>query len=69
MKPKSNGKIAIEKQWLTIGELAQYLGFGNYDVQQEWRDTAQLPYYQVGKKILYKKADVDRFVERHRMTP
>lgn len=52
-----------EKVWLTNHELEAYLGFGSYDLFQRWRDTSLLPYYQVGKNILYKRKDIDTFIE------
>ena len=47
--------------------LTEYLGFGNGDTQKEWRDNGELPFYQLGRKILYRKDDVDAFVEKHRI--
>ena len=57
----------VEVLWLTIKELQRYLGFANIDTQREWRDSGKLPYYLLGRTILYKKTDVDKFMEQHRI--
>ena len=61
-----NNRIKIDKIWLSVKEVTDYLGFGNRATQQEWRDSGQLPYYRIGKQILYKKNDIDDFVEKHK---
>ena len=63
---KKIGKVIIEKIWLTIPQLTEYLGFANRATQQEWRESGALPYYKIGKNIVYKKTEVDEFVERHK---
>lgn len=64
---KKKGKVLLEKIWLSSQQLTEYLGFGNRATQQEWRDSGLLPYYKVGKNIVYKKSDVDDFIEKHRV--
>lgn len=62
-----NSRIKIDKIWLSVKEIADYLGIGNSrTTQQEWRDSGELPYYRIGKQILYKKTDIDDFVEKHK---
>lgn len=69
-RSRTIGKVKeIEPLWLTIAEVKRYLGFANADTQREWRDSGKLPYHLVGRVILYKKTDIDRFVEQHRITP
>lgn len=63
---KKIGKVMVEKIWLTIPQLTEYLGFANRATQQEWRESGALPYYKIGKNIVYKKTEVDEFVERHK---
>ena len=63
---KKIGRVVIEKIWLTIPQLTEYLGFANRATQQEWRDAGLLPYYRIGKNIVYKKSEIDEFVERHK---
>lgn len=69
MKRTGSTVSKVEKRWLTTTEAGKYLGFANHVTQREWRDTGQLRYYQVGRTILYDKADLDKFVEKHRITP
>jgi excisionase family DNA binding protein len=57
----------IETIWLTVAEVTRYLGFASVDTQREWRDSGRLPYYLIGRVILYKKAEVDKFIEQHRI--
>ena len=65
---KKVGKVTLEKIWLNSGQLTEYLGFGNRATQQEWRDAGLLPYYRIGKNIVYKKSEVDEFIEKHKQT-
>lgn len=67
VKDKAIAKVTCERLYLTIEMLTEYLGFGNGDTQKEWRDNGELPFYQLGRKILYRKDDVDAFVEKHRI--
>ena len=66
-KQKVIAKVTCERLYLTIAALTEYLGFGSEDKQKEWRDNGDLPFYQVGRQILYRKDDVDAFIERHRI--
>ena len=59
--------VKLEKRWLTVAEAERYLGFGNRDTQQEWRDSGQLPYSLVGRMIIYDVADLDRFINKHKV--
>ncbi len=59
----------IEVVYLTVSETKKYLGFASVDTQRKWRESGMLPYFLIGRQILYKKSDVDRLVERHRIGP
>ena len=61
-------EIKIEKMWLTVGQLQEYLGFGNRATQQEWRDSGLLPYYRIGKVIVYNKNEIDDFVKQYKQS-
>lgn len=61
-----NSNVAVEKRWLTANELEEYLGFGNAVTQREWRDSGLLPYYRIGRIILYDKKEIDDFVIKHK---
>lgn len=66
-KKEAIAKVTCERLYLTIAALTEYLGFGNSDTQREWRDNGELPFYMIGRQILYRKSDVDAFVEKHRI--
>ena len=59
----------LEKRYLTVAETTKYLGFGTRNTQQAWRDSGQLPYYNIGRMIVYDVADIDAFVKKHRVYP
>jgi hypothetical protein len=60
----------IEQGLLSVTGLQEYLGgVGSRSVQQRWRESKQLQFYIMAGKILYRKADVDKFVEKHRVIP
>lgn len=54
------------KKWLNLQEAIAYLGFGSKGLFQEWRETGKLPYYKVGKMIVYKRKDIDDFIQTHK---
>jgi hypothetical protein len=55
---------------MSVADLQRYLGgIGSRNVQQRWREKRELPFYSVAGKILYRKSDIDKFVEKHRITP
>lgn len=58
--------VGVEKRWLTVEELEAYLGFGNMATQREWRDNGLLPYYRLGRVIVYDKNEIDDFVRKHK---
>jgi excisionase family DNA binding protein len=54
------------KKWLNLSEAIAYLGFGSKSTFQQWREKGLLTYYKPGNTILYKRTDLDRFVEKYR---
>ena len=55
------------KKWMSEEEATIYLSIGNPNMFKEWRDHHGLPFYiPNGKKILYKRTDLDAFIERTR---
>jgi excisionase family DNA binding protein len=54
------------KKWLNLSEAISYLGFGSKSTFQQWREKGLLTYYKPGNTILYKRTDLDRFVEKFR---
>jgi excisionase family DNA binding protein len=52
----------MEKAFLTKKELGEYLSISHGTVDKLMA-TKQIPFIKVGKKVLFRKADVDRWVE------
>jgi len=50
--------------WLTIEDVIRILNVSRRTLQS-YRDKRLIPYYQVGRKILFKNTDIDDFLERH----
>ena len=50
-----------------IDGLALYLGIGE-TVAQELKNNKEIPCSQRGRKIWFKKSDVEKFIQRHRMS-
>jgi len=59
------------KKWLSLSEAIAYLGYGSKDTFQKWREgivdsrgkIKQLRYYKTGKNIIYRRIDIDAFLE------
>ncbi|MDR0973217.1 MAG: helix-turn-helix domain-containing protein [Prevotellaceae bacterium] len=58
----------VKPVWLSTSELKNYIHCSDEKIQQ-LRDRGKLPAYRIGGKYLYKIADVDRYIERHRIVP
>lgn len=63
---KGQKVTAVEKVWLSNGEAQAYLGVGS-DFMEGLRAKLMVAYYKVGHTIFYKKADLDRLLERNRI--
>ncbi|GAB7086048.1 MerR family transcriptional regulator [Marinifilum sp. D737] len=64
-----------QKKWLNLQEAIAYLGFGSKDTFQSWREGVRihsqsnkmifLKSYKTGKNIVYKRTDIDNFMEEY----
>lgn len=55
---------AHEPDWLTLGQAAKYLGMAQSTIRK-WSDSGRLPaFYTPGGHRRYRRADLDRFLER-----
>jgi excisionase family DNA binding protein len=52
----------MEKAFLTKKDLETYLSISHGTVSKLMA-TRQIPFIKVGKKVLFRKADVDRWIE------
>lgn len=53
-----------EKMWLTMSEAAKYLGVG-IDFLKRLKTSGKLSWYKVGRYVFFKKADIDRLIQRN----
>ncbi len=54
-----------ERKYLSTKEAAEYLGVAVGTLEQ-WRfRRKKLPFYKLAKLVLYRKADLDAFIESH----
>lgn len=54
----------IEKIWLSNAEAQRYLGM-SAGFFKHLRENGTLPYYKLGQSVFYRKADIDRLLERN----
>ena len=55
-----------QKKWLNITEAIKYVGFGCKTSFRQFREKGLLSFYKPTNEIIYKRADLDTFVERFR---
>lgn len=55
---------ATEKEWIDSVEARKMLGVSP-KTWQTYRDRRIIPFAQIGRKILVKKADLDAFMQGH----
>ncbi len=52
--------------WLRTEDVLSLLDISKSTLQT-YRDKLIVPFYQVGRKILYKQSDIDAYMEKHRI--
>lgn len=57
-----------EQAFLTTKSLMAYLGGVSRDFVKDLRMSGELPYYKVRGTVLFKVKDVDRLVNKNRIT-
>lgn len=55
----------LEKVFLSNSEAKAYLGVSDTTLKN-WRAEGRLRYYKIGALIWYEKADIDRFIRKHK---
>lgn len=64
----AHGKIKdVDKVWLSNAEAQRYLGM-SADFLKSLRESGQLSFYKVRRAVFYKKSDIDRLMERNKIT-
>jgi excisionase family DNA binding protein len=66
-KALSNKETTIDNRWLSITEIASYLGISK-DTAYTWVNERGLPGYKVGRLWKFKQADVDCWVRANKTT-
>ena len=56
----------MEKRFLNVGDVAEYLGVEPSTVYA-WVHTRQIPFYKVGRLVKFKQEQVDRWIESKRV--
>jgi excisionase family DNA binding protein len=54
--------VMADKELLTIRDLMAYLSVGRSTIYNILK-TGELPYIKLGKRVLFRKKDVDKFLE------
>ena len=55
----------VEKEWLTIGNLQDWLGLSRSKTYELIR-TGEIPSYKIGRVLRLRKQDVEQWLEQHR---
>ncbi len=61
-------KKANEKDFLTCAELQELLGRSSRNLQH-LRDTRQIAFVKHGRKIVYPRAGIEKFIQDHHVLP
>jgi excisionase family DNA binding protein len=56
----------MEKKFLTIDELSQYLGIKKYNLYAKV-ERKEIPFYRFGRLIMFKREEIDVFMEKCRV--
>ena len=64
---KSSTEDLKRNVWLTNDEVMKLLDVSKSTLQT-YRDKQIIPFYQIGRKILYKATEIDEFMERFRVS-
>ncbi len=54
--------IEIEDRWLSVEEIARYLGVSN-DTVYRWLNKHQMPAHRMGRLWKFKKSEIDEWVK------
>ncbi len=60
---KKGNVTDVEKVWLTTSAAMEYLGVSR-DFLDDMRKNAKISFYIWGRTVFFKKADIDKAIER-----
>ena len=65
-----NRSLRIEPEWMDMKSLTHYACFSERTAR-EWMQLPvnPLPAVRVGRKLLFRRSDIDRWLEGHRLPP
>lgn len=69
MKENTNIDIIVKKPFLSEKELEVYTGFQRrflLKLRTEGTNKGKLPFNVIGRSIIYDRAEVDKFIRRHK---
>ena len=58
---------AVRKEYLTVDELSELTGWSRRTIQY-LRDSRQLPFYQDGRRILFRTDEIEKYLESKKVT-
>jgi excisionase family DNA binding protein len=65
MIEQSLNEMFVERKFLTIYELSQYLGIKKSTIYA-WAEAQVLPHYKLGRMVRFKKDEIDSWMESKR---
>jgi len=65
-KTTQNDNTKILDDWLTIKQLNSEIEI-NTDTQAKYRSAGTIPFYKVGKRILYRKSEINEWLLSHKV--
>ena len=61
-----NTKEKLQSEWLTIQDLNDVMNI-NTDTQAKYRSAGTIPFYKIGKRIMYKASEIDAWLNQHKV--
>jgi len=63
----NNSDKTIRKLYLSPKEVEEQYGLSEKWLTNMRYEKRGIPYYKIGRKVLYKKTDVEAFIDRHKV--
>lgn len=58
-------KEHLQHEWLTIKDLQELIDLAQ-DTQAKYRSQGTIPFYKIGKRILYKASEIHEWLSQHK---
>ena len=66
MKPVESFSEAKERLLIPVKEASQWLGISVFTLYS-WALAHRIPHYKIGKRVLFSRDDLKRWLEEHRV--